>query len=408
MRCSANLHRLAVWYATRQRRRTGGNAVSFRSARVFGLCVIASAAIHAVVLFEMPGSSTSREQASPVLSAALQPAEPAPKPKPPPQQVQPPRQPAPAAKRTAPPPAPNDRAVAPVATQQAQAAAALIPNEVEAAAMGEAAPVDEPTAQASPQTDPAKAEGPPPQPRIANARDAEAVAAPVGAVATHEAAADIELPHAGTITYALYYGTDKFSVGRSVQTWTIDGSSYRLTSFSETTGLASLFRPYQYAYVSEGRVEASGLRPLTFHVRRGREGERQATARFDWTKGELTFGPIDTLRKVPLQAGTFDFLSFIYQLAMTQLTPGRMHLVITTGTKVNTYALEVGAEESVELPIGWRRAIPVKQVRIPGEESIQLWLAAEQPQLPIRIRFLDREGRMSVEQVAMKIEIDGA
>jgi hypothetical protein len=86
----------------------------------------------------------------------------------------------------------------------------------------------------------------------------------------------------GSIRYEVYYGSDRFSVGRSVQTWSIEENSYRLTSFSETTGLVGLFKPYQYGYVAEGRVEPDGLRPESFSVSRGREGERQASARFDF------------------------------------------------------------------------------------------------------------------------------
>ncbi|RPI41115.1 MAG: DUF3108 domain-containing protein, partial [Betaproteobacteria bacterium] len=54
------------------------------------------------------------------------------------------------------------------------------------------------------------------------------------------------------------------------------------------------------------------------------------------------------------------------------------------------------------------RAIPVRQVHVAGEASVQVWLAADQPHLPVRIRFLDRNGKMTAEQVASKIEFDGA
>ena len=76
---------------------------------------------------------------------------------------------------------------------------------------------------------------------------------------------------------------------------------------------------------------------------------------------------------------------------------------MTTGTKFRSYALEIGAEEMLELPIGTLRAIPVRQVRRPGEESIEVWLAPEKHYLPVRICFLDEDGKMSVEQVATQI-----
>jgi hypothetical protein len=234
-------------------------------------------------------------------------------------------------------------------------------------------------------------------------------APPADAVASAEASPPAPaFPHAGSITYELFYGTDKFSVGRSVQTWSIEHGTYRLTSFSVTTGLVGLFRPYQYAYVSEGSVDESGLRPLNFTMSRGRGGERHAMARFDWSLHQLTYGPLHKPRRVPLEPGTYDFLSFIYQLARSRLAPGRLELTITTGTRLNTYLLEVGAEEDVQLPLGTVRAIPVRQVPVPGEESVQLWLAAEHPHVPLRLRFLDRNGRMTVDQLATKIEIERA
>ena len=48
-------------------------------------------------------------------------------------------------------------------------------------------------------------------------------------------------------------------------------------------------------------------------------------------------------------------------------------------------------------------ALPVRQLRKPGQESIELWLAPERRYLPVRIRFLDRNGEISGEQLAADI-----
>jgi len=271
------------------------------------------------------------------------------------------------------------------------AAPEALPATEEAAVTTEADPVPE-------------AQAPPAVAQAAPQVDIPQVAEPMASAGVTEQAL---LPPSGEITYELFFGTDKFSIGRSVQTWSIDESTYRLTSISATTGLARMIKPYQYAYVSEGRVEAGDLRPELFSVRRGREGERQATAKFDWARGELTLGPIATPRTVPLHKGTHDLLSFIYQLARKPVTPGRMEFALTTGTKVETFVLEVGADEQLDLPLGLVRAIPVKQIGAPGQERMELWLAYEAPRLPLRIRFFDRAGKMTVEQLANKISTHG-
>jgi hypothetical protein len=51
------------------------------------------------------------------------------------------------------------------------------------------------------------------------------------------------------------------------------------------------------------------------------------------------------------------------------------------------------------------RAIPIKQVRTPGEESIAVWLAPEKRYLPVRIVFLDERGELNVEQIATQIAV---
>src|SRR4051812_42519951 len=62
------------------------------------------------------------------------------------------------------------------------------------------------------------------------------------------------LPPKGEITYALYLGNDRFNVGRTLQSWEINGDRYRLASVSETTGLASVFTRQRMAYESQGKL----------------------------------------------------------------------------------------------------------------------------------------------------------
>lgn len=358
------------------------------SRRAFGVAFAASLALHFALVSELPGISLRVEPAATELSAELVTRPP------PPVAV---AEAAAASKLEAKPaPAPGK-----VSVPSAVPAPAVVdaPSETivpAATDWAESEPLD-PVGEAAPQVAEAAAAQPEP------VEPAPAAAAPVAAAPA--APAQPQPPQTGSIRYEVYLGSDRFSIGRSVQTWSIDKDSYRLTSFSETTGLAGLFKPYQFAYTAEGRVGPGRLRPDSFTVRRGREGERQASAHFDWESGELTFGSARSTRKAALNADSYDFLTLFYQLALTALAPGRMQVSVTTGTKFNTYLLEIGAQEMLELPIGTVRAIPVKQVRKPGEESIEFWLAPEKRYLPVRIRFLNDEGKLSVEQLATQIEL---
>jgi hypothetical protein len=396
-----------------------GDAVTNRSTRNLSLCLAASVALHFALVAELPGFSIQLDSQEMPLSAQLveldPPSPPAlPTPKPAVKQaVVPKRRPAPVAP---PPSAVASPAPQPTVAPTPQTIVADAPESiVEPAAepnSAAAAEEAEPAAALGEEAESAAAAREKAESIAAAGKTAAAAAAPEpsqSAAATEGPAATPDAeppqPQTGTIRYEVYYGSDRFSIGRSVQTWLIDKTSYRLTSFSETTGLLGLFRPYQYAYVAEGRVEPEGLKPQAFTVRRGRDGERQATAHFNWASGELTFGTLGSPHTAPLNASSYDLLTLFYQLPRMGLTPGRLQVSVTTGTKFNTYLLEVGPEEMLQLPVGTLRTIPVRQVRRPGEESIAVWLAPEKRYLPVRIVFLDEQGEMSAEQIATRIAV---
>jgi hypothetical protein len=212
------------------------------------------------------------------------------------------------------------------------------------------------------------------------------------------------LPRKGEIDYALYLGNDRFNVGRTVQSWEISGDRYRLASVSETTGLASLFSSQRMAYESQGKFTAAGLRPDHFTTERMKSGKSEkAAADFNWAAASAVIG--NPARSVALPAGAQDIVSFMYQLGLAPLTPGRIELPITNGWKLERYELEIGIEEILDTPFGPLRAVPVKQVRRTGQETIELWLAPAYRWLPVRIRFFNREGEPAGEQLVTEIRV---
>ncbi len=212
------------------------------------------------------------------------------------------------------------------------------------------------------------------------------------------------LPRKGEITYTLYHGVNRLTVGRTVQSWEIHDDNYRLLSISETSGLAALFSRQRLAYESRGKLTARGLQPQYFTVQRVRSGKRQeAVADFDWKSMTATIGNPQFSVALPVHAQ--DIVSFMYQLGLTPLAPGQIELPIINGWKLEHYKLEIGSEEQLLTPFGTLRALPVKQVRRSGQESIELWLAPEYRFLPVRIRFFDRRGEPSGEQLVSDIRV---
>jgi hypothetical protein len=327
---------------------------------------------HLVVIYGVPFELPQRAADPLPLEVRLQPTAP-----PPPVLLRPKPRPRPHS-HAAPKPATEPVVITPILTAPAQIASALV--------FSPAPPVEpEPAAVEAPEIAPPATEDGKPSQKPAPVRTRR-------------------LPQKGEITYALYLGNDKFNVGRTLQTWVINDDRYRLTSASETTGLAALFIRQRLDYVSSGRLTQSGLRPEFFGTERLRSGKTEVVAaKFDWNALTMTLG--DPPRSATLPSNTQDLVSFMYQLGLMPLAPGRIELPITNGWKLERYELEIGGEEQLQTPFGMLRAVPVRQVRRPGQESIELWLAPEYRWLPVRIRFFDREGEPSGEQLVSEIRV---
>src|SRR5258705_12410828 len=110
-------------------------------------------------------------------------------------------------------------------------------------------------------------------------------------------------------------------------------------------------------------------------------------------------------QSVALPVDARDIVSFMYQLGLAPLTPGRIELPITNGWKLERYEMDIGIEEMLDTPFGPLRAGQVKQVRRAGQETIELWLAPAYRWLPGRVRFFNREGEPSGEQLVTDIRV---
>lgn len=344
--------------------------------------VLLSAALHAMVITGVAVDIAPAPEPVPELSARLVPA-PVPEPvatRPPPTAKPPVR----TVKKRRASPRPQVIAVAPTPT----APAFVMPEEA-------AEPVEPlPSVEPEPPSAEAPATAPP---------EVVALAPPTTLAAPEPPPA---LPRRGRISYTLFLGTDKFEIGRTVQTWEVEDGQYRIGSTSETTGLAAVLRSEKRTYLSTGAVTRAGLQPKSFLMSRTRRGETEvARARFDWDAAQIAWGTTDDTRSAALPAGSQDFLSLMYQFALVPPPAGRVSVPLTTGTKFETYELDVLPQETIDTPLGALRALPLRQVRKPGAETIQIWLASDYRYLPVMVRFYGRDGEPTGEQVVNELRL---
>jgi hypothetical protein len=332
-----------------------------------------SMAAHAALLGGIPVPEREPAVPLPSLSARLEPLPPVPQVKPPP---------ATAVKRR-PAPRPPQPVTAPpriVATDPA--------------IIAEAAPYTEPSPAPEAEAPPVAAEP---------AMIANAAATLLG---EPEAPPLPDFPRRGRITYLLTMGPDRTPVGRTVQSWEFENGRYRAASDSESTGIIELFRPHRYRYLSQGSIIADVLRPERFLaiIKRGSRSE-EAQALFNWDEKQLRLGRLPQETTVELPAGSQDWISFTYNLALSPPAPGRITLPFTRGSRLETVSFDVLPAEAIETPLGRLLAVPVVQVRASGQESMALWLAPDYRNLPVRIRFFNRDGELSGEQLVSEIQV---
>ncbi len=236
----------------------------------------------------------------------------------------------------------------------------------------------------------------------------EPVAPPTPAVpAAAPTPVELPWPHQGRIRFAVTRGEGEQAmlVGESIHIWQHDGEAYSVRTQAETVGLAALFRPVKVVQLSEGRLGPVGIVPVAFRVEH--QGKVAEGARFDWENMRVTLYAGERVRReAALSVGAQDMLSQIYQMGLYGKA-AHVELMVATGKSYGRYAYETVGDETLATRFGELRTWHVRTPGLPGEQIMELWLASDYRNLPVRIRFLDRKGDV-YEQNAVEFEVDGA
>ena len=294
----------------------------------------------------------------------------------------------PAPARDEPPAAPLTARLQVLAAPTAAAKLAQAPTASPAAPLAKLATAPAPTrTKAQPTPSPADAVD-------ADAVDAAGQAAPESApvAPAPSAQADARFPARVSLRYEVFYGSLMAGIGEL--DWQGGEGQYRL----ELT-LRSLFAP-RLRYVSEGELNANGLKPLRFDAYRG--DTRREHAEFDWAAGELRYGDRDEQR-TELQAGAQDILSLVFQLALRAGALEGQTVQMTSGKKVYSQPVRIDGESEQNLA-GQTLAVVQVSSEARGQRT-EVWLAREQHNLPLRIRN-SGENKL-IDQRVIRVQVDG-
>lgn len=347
------------------------------------LAVLASTAVHAIVLVGMPKRIDAiDEKTAAIYSATLDPAAELVALAPPPALAPPVPKPAvrkARPRKSQPPPPP---AVAPAVEAEPQAVEEPAP-EIVAEATAISTPPEE-----------AKPEG------LALAQPATPVETTPVPEPEPEKFPVEGLPSRLEIDYAL---KSSIADAHAVYRWSRDGDSYSITGEGEADGFFSLFWEGRMLQESRGTVTSSGLRPDRFVEKKPNVADEGLE--FDWAKRKVTFERGDSRNTSELTDNTVDWLSMIFQLAHVPPPQGAetMKLRVFTQRKLYNFDLKVLGVEEIRIPLGTVRALHLRHVDPEDKQVVDVWLGIDQHYLPVKMRYPVARNRFIVEQSATRV-----
>lgn len=182
------------------------------------------------------------------------------------------------------------------------------------------------------------------------------------------------------------------------------GSAYRVTSMSSPVGVLALFRKDGLRLTSEGQVTAEGLRPVEFQGVRGNDAEK-ATAAFDWKSAKITMNNNGHADTQPLERGTQDRLSIMYQFMFYDMgRRSELAFAMTNGRKLDRYRYTVNRDVELDTPLGRLTTLHLVKEREAGDPVTEIWLSRDHQYFPVKMLIVEGNGAR-YEQVVQRLEI---
>ena len=206
----------------------------------------------------------------------------------------------------------------------------------------------------------------------------------------------------GKVQYDVIRGERNFIIGRTTHAWTHDDERYSMETVIETAGLVGLVKPFRMIQRSEGRLGPRGLQPDKFTVER--DGQLKERADFDWSSAKVVLIAGERRREFSIAEGDQDVLSLMHHLALQPEGPLRAELLVVTGKSAVRSVIENLGLEELEVPAGKVSAYHLGSTGHRGELKIDIWLARDYANLPVRLKITDKNGDV-LDQVATGVDL---
>ena len=182
-----------------------------------------------------------------------------------------------------------------------------------------------------------------------------------------------------------------FGSGVARYRYQTDNGHYVLSSEMEASGLASLAFSGKRVEKSQGLVTAQGLQPQQYRYDLTGKPDKFQQADFDWTAKKLTLKSAKDEQSFPLEQGTQDFLSFIYQFMFVGPLDV-MQYTLTNGKYVRHYEYHFLGEEKLNTKLGELNTLHIAKSSGDPDEKTEVWLASDYRYIPVKIIKIAKDG----------------
>ena len=142
---------------------------------------------------------------------------------------------------------------------------------------------------------------------------------------------------------------------------------------------------------SRGLITQSGLRPLHFEEDRTRKPKRAVD--FDWDAKLIKLTDGVNVQTLALPYNTFDQTSFAYAFAFMPPGDEILPVYLTDGRKLSDYKYQIIGREKLKTSLGELETVHFQKVQEADDKrGFEVWLSVQHHYLPVRIRFIEKNG----------------
>jgi len=199
------------------------------------------------------------------------------------------------------------------------------------------------------------------------------------------------------LTYAVH--NDDHLMAHIQESYTQTGRQYRILSVTNGVGVYALLG--KRTLVSEGKVGKAGLQPARFEFLQSKNPAKALINSFDWQHKQLHLQVKGETKQEPLEMGTQDLLSAMYQFMHLPPHGTDLNVAVTNGKRIKVQQYTVSSvPEKLQTEAGEFNVIQLSEAQT-AEKTI--FLAKDKFYLPVKM--IVKEDSQTLVQILVNIKI---